>query len=74
MFGENNMKRPVAIYDEDEETVTLCESISEAARVLGKDESTVRRALTGDRGRKTSGDCRIMEINDLDSDMLKMVV
>lgn len=45
------MKMPVVLFNPITSKAKAFESIASAARYLKRDESTVRRAVTGDRGR-----------------------
>ena len=45
------MRTPIVLFNPITTKARAFESIAQAARFLNRDESTVRRAVTGDRGR-----------------------
>lgn len=45
------MRTPIVLFNPITTKARAFESIAHAARFLNRDESTVRRAVTGDRGR-----------------------
>ena len=49
--GDDIMKMPIVLFNPLTSKARAFESIASAARYLKRDESTVRRAVTGDRGR-----------------------